>query len=120
MKKRGQGLPITTIIIAALALIVLVVIIFIFSGKIRVFGGEMVSCTSKGGVCAKECTFGYQSEITGTDCPKGQKCCLAILRAPAGSPCANNDDCAKGLVCKNNVCTAKSGTTIPGALGPND
>ncbi|MBW2973342.1 hypothetical protein KY346_03035 [Candidatus Woesearchaeota archaeon] len=109
MKKRGQGLPITTIIIAALALIVLVVLIFIFSGKIRVFSGEMVSCTSKGGFCtSKACVFGYQSEIKNTDCPSGQKCCLTILGAPADSPCANDDDCAKGLECKNNKCTAKT------------
>lgn len=37
MNTRGQGLSITTIIIAALALIVLVVLVMIFTGRIAIF-----------------------------------------------------------------------------------
>ena len=35
--KRGQGLSLTTIIVAALALIVLVVLVMIFTGRIAIF-----------------------------------------------------------------------------------
>ncbi len=37
MKRRGQGLSITTIIVAAIALIVLVILIAIFTGRIAIF-----------------------------------------------------------------------------------
>lgn len=37
MKRKGQGLSITTIIVAAIALIVLVILIAIFTGRIAVF-----------------------------------------------------------------------------------
>lgn len=96
MNKKAQGLPITTIIIAILALLVLVVIILIFTGKVRVFGGELVSCEGKGGFCtsAKNCQFGYQTELKETDC-KGDKptCCLPVLPAPAGAPCTRDEHC---------------------------
>jgi len=37
MKKRGQGLSITTIIVAAIALVVLVVLIAVFAGRFSIF-----------------------------------------------------------------------------------
>jgi hypothetical protein len=37
MDRRGQGLSLTTIIVAALALIVLVVLVMIFTGRIAIF-----------------------------------------------------------------------------------
>jgi uncharacterized membrane protein YqiK len=37
MNKKGQGLSLTTIIIAAIALIVLVVLVMIFTGRIGIF-----------------------------------------------------------------------------------
>jgi len=106
MDKRGQSLPITTIIIAALALIVLVVIILIFYGKIQVFGGELVSCTGKGGFCTsqKSCARGAQTTIKGTDCPEGQICCLSILPADEGKPCGDKSHCKSGLECKSGKC----------------
>lgn len=39
MNKKGQGLSLTTIIVAAIALIVLVVLVMIFTGRIGVFKG---------------------------------------------------------------------------------
>ncbi|MFC1686854.1 hypothetical protein ACFL0E_00670 [Nanoarchaeota archaeon] len=36
--KKGQGLSLTTIIVAAIALIVLVVLVMIFTGRIGIFG----------------------------------------------------------------------------------
>jgi len=41
MRKKAQGLSITTIIVAAIALIVLVVIIAIFTGRLGVFSGSL-------------------------------------------------------------------------------
>ena len=95
MNKRGQGLPITTIIIAIMAMLVLVVIILIFSGKVRVFGGELVSCSGKGGFCAaSKCAFGYQTELQETDC-KGDTphCCLSVLPASKDAPCDRDEHC---------------------------
>lgn len=104
MDKRGQGLPITTIIIAILALLVLVVLILIFTGKIRVFGGELMSCTGKGGFCTgKTCQFGYQTELKETDCPAGQICCLPVLPAPKGAPCDRDEHCTNNCAA-NNTC----------------
>lgn len=47
MNKRGQGLSITTIIVAALALIVLVVLVAIFTGRLGGFSkgvAETITC----------------------------------------------------------------------------
>ncbi|MBW3001721.1 hypothetical protein KY338_01005 [Candidatus Woesearchaeota archaeon] len=106
MNKKAQGLPITTIIIAILALLVLVVIILIFTGKVRVFGGELVSCTGKGGFCTKEsCYFGYQTELQETDCKEPNKnCCLPVLPAPAGAPCGRDEHCTNKCG-SDNKCT---------------
>jgi len=47
MNKRGQGLPINTIIVAAIALIVLVVLVAIFTGRLGGFSkgvAETITC----------------------------------------------------------------------------
>ncbi len=44
---KGQGLPITTIIIAALGILVLVVIGAIFGGQIGIFGRAAKECPGK-------------------------------------------------------------------------
>ncbi len=41
LNKRGQGLSLTTIIVAALALIVLVVLVMVFTGRIGIFQGGL-------------------------------------------------------------------------------
>ena len=111
MDKRGQGLPITTIIIAILALLVLVVIILIFTGKVRVFGGELVSCSGKGGFCAKpdlKCAFGTQTTLAETDCPAGQVCCLPVLPSGTGSACASDEHCTGKCDTNTGKCVAKT------------
>jgi hypothetical protein len=45
--KKAQGLPITTIIIAALALVVLVILFAIFTGRISIFGRGVTECPGK-------------------------------------------------------------------------
>lgn len=104
MDKQGQGLPITTIIIAVLALLVLVVLVLIFTGRIQLFGQELVSCEGKGGFCTDAaCAFGYQTELKQTDC-KGH-CCLPVLPAPEGEPCKTGAHCTSGN-CDNGECAA--------------
>ena len=71
------------IIIAALALIVLVVLVFIFSGKITVFGQGTENCVNLGGKCTSqgytsncietgtcECRNPNEKYIQGTNCEK--------------------------------------------------
>ena len=45
---KGQGLPITTIVIAALALLVLVILFAVTTGRLTIFTGAASEC---GGVC---------------------------------------------------------------------
>lgn len=79
MNKKSQGLSITTIIVAAIALIVLVVLVAIFTGRIGLFSkgiGEATTCESLGGKCLAtvcgEVTSPLTQRIYGvTDC--GQK-----------------------------------------------
>ena len=109
MNKRGQGLPITTIIIAIMAMLVLVVIILIFSGKIRVFGGELVSCSGKGGFCTKpglKCAFGTQTTLQETDCSTGQNCCLPVLPSGVGAPCERDEHCTGKCDTSTGKCVA--------------
>lgn len=80
MDKKGQGLSINTIVVAAIAVVILVVIILIFTGKIGVFNQNVNSCKQNGGQCinpADTCTNG---RIMGYSCGKGsnQKCCLSL------------------------------------------
>jgi hypothetical protein len=46
--KKGQGLPITTIVIAALAILVLVILFAITTGKLSIFSGAVSECP---GIC---------------------------------------------------------------------
>ena len=45
--KKAQGLPITTVIIAALALLVLVIIVLVFTGRITMFGRGVSECPGR-------------------------------------------------------------------------
>jgi len=47
MRKNAQGLSITTIIVAALALVVLVIIFAIFTGRISIFGRGITECPGR-------------------------------------------------------------------------
>jgi len=85
MKKRGQGLSMDTIVIAAIALLVLVILALIFTGKIGKTRVEMDKCDTQGGKCvatAVECSSEYQKVVSSYSCPDidGQKqlCCVSI------------------------------------------
>ena len=93
MRKRAQGMPMETIIIAALVIIVLIVLVFIFTGKFNIFGRTTKSCVSQGGQCfdttsgAKRVIGGLglscpegMASIPGTDCDKDKEvCCINLL-----------------------------------------
>ena len=56
--KKGQGLSMNVIIIAALALLVLVVLTIMFLGRTATFGEASVDCQQQGGTCATICGQG--------------------------------------------------------------
>ena len=78
MKRKSQGLSLTTLIIAAIALLVLIVLIAIFSGNIRNWGSDYKACNSRGGKCeSRDCIEG-EVEVSAT-CPEGKHCCVGFL-----------------------------------------
>jgi len=42
--RKAQGMPLNTIVLAALVLIVLVILVLIFSGRINLFRGSLGAC----------------------------------------------------------------------------
>ena len=87
-KKKAQGISITTIIVAAIALVVLVVLISIFVGKMGGFTVKLEDCNEKGGFCVptvQECkeTGEFNTAIKDTNCQKDYVddkplCCIPI------------------------------------------
>jgi len=78
MRKKAQGLSITTIIVAVIALVVLVVLVAIFTGRIGLFTAGTESCINLGGKCAAGC-LEEEKEITNTNCEDpDNRCCLKI------------------------------------------
>ena len=62
---KGQGLSITTIVVAAIALLVLVVLVAVFTGQIGKTTQGINSCEGAGGVCEFEKPSGtYATDIT--------------------------------------------------------
>ena len=73
-------MPINVIIIAVIALILLVVILAITTGKLKIFGKGVASCTARGGdkdCVADTCPPGSVA-IPGTDC-EPKLCCQKIF-----------------------------------------
>jgi len=71
--KKGQGLPMNTIVIAAIVLIVLVVIIMIFTGSMGSFTGKIGNCAERGCVCRASTQCADETEVLigkTTDCEK--------------------------------------------------
>ena len=72
--KRAQGLPITTIIIAALGLLVLVVIGAIFGGQIGKFGRVSSECQARCVVGEETtCIAGVEKALSGKYIKEGQQ-----------------------------------------------
>jgi hypothetical protein len=81
--KKAQGLSVTTIVIAALAVLVLVVLAVIFTGRAGIFTRTVsVGCEPNGGVCKQACESGeYQNPNTREGktltCAEGKFCCVS-------------------------------------------
>jgi hypothetical protein len=87
--KKGQGMSLNVIIMAAIALIVLIVLVFIFTGRIKGFGTGLADCGSKGGICdpagnlrTRTCSEG-KAPILNTNCEEpengGTICCIPVF-----------------------------------------
>tara|TARA_Y100000310_G_scaffold287358_1_gene312189 strand:- start:1169 stop:1432 length:264 start_codon:yes stop_codon:yes gene_type:complete len=83
MDKKGQGISINVIIVAAIALLVLVVLSVIFIGRVDIFSRKSNECASFGSntVCADSCGAGDAEDFptphpTLSCATEGQSCCL--------------------------------------------
>lgn len=66
--KKGQGLSITTIVVAAIALLVLVVLVAVFAGNATKVNTAVNSCATAGGECLDAPRDGYTRLFTAS-CP---------------------------------------------------
>ena len=70
--KKAQGLPLNTIVIAALVLLVLVILALILTGKLGNFAAKTGECITLGGTCQAEsatCKLGQTAYIGKGNCP---------------------------------------------------
>jgi hypothetical protein len=88
MRKKAQGLPLNTIVMAVLALVVLIVLVLIFRGQVGVFN-KGTSCDARGGKCMNNesgevCPSERPIKIYTQECPvvgdgKGAgQCCIPL------------------------------------------
>ena len=87
----GQGLSISTIIIAAIGLIVLVVLVAVFTGQIGRFAGG-VEKEKRGVTCEDASPTGLGGTWTGGSCPSGKQQLYGVtnaddVRSHAGMVC---------------------------------
>jgi hypothetical protein len=86
MNKKAQGLSISTIVIAALAILVLVVLAVIFTGKAGLFSKTVsTDCQVNGGVCKVSCEGDLVQVYTTRD-GKDIKCISTTLKACCVEP----------------------------------
>ena len=74
---KAQGMPLNTIVIAAIALIVMVIIIMIFTGRIGNFNSGIDDCASKGGEPSSDGTC----DLGSVKIPmkkEGEYCCVPL------------------------------------------
>jgi len=117
--KKGQGLSLNTIIIAAIVLIVLIVLWAIFTGRMGVFS-KGVSDVTKGGTCA-EAGGKVKTEVEGcasacirvygqfSDVTAGEICCKPAKNEGCSGTYIENDvekDCA---TLSDTACAEKTG-----------
>jgi hypothetical protein len=80
MNKRGQGISMNVIIIAAIALLVLVVLSVVFMGRMGTFSSGSADCNNQGGVCAEVCgtgdAAGHPTTYNAAECPDTKICCI--------------------------------------------
>ncbi|MGM5487850.1 MAG: hypothetical protein ACQESG_02785 [Nanobdellota archaeon] len=76
MSRKGQGLSMNVIIVAALALLVLVILSVVFMSRTNIFFTDSKDCENLGGTCVPD----------GTECPAG-----LIEKNIGSAKCLNND-----------------------------
>ena len=91
--KKGQGLSMNTIIIAAIVIIVLIVLILIFTGRIQIFSETVNSCTKRGGECKDKCIAGEYSGGN-ADCGEAFDCCVPLYDIDGSECIAKWDECS--------------------------
>lgn len=81
LARRGQGLPLNTIIVAIIVIVVLVVVILIFTSNIKHSNDTLQSCTTQGGTCsgltAQKCSDSGGHSLGKLDCTTGV-CCVTV------------------------------------------
>jgi hypothetical protein len=81
--KKGQGISINVIVIAAIALLVLVVLSIVFLGRFGVFTQQSGDCENKGGACTIGACPSGTSAYGAWSCPDTtagarQTCCIQV------------------------------------------
>ena len=106
--KKAQGLPMNTIVIAAIVLVVLVVLIMIFTGSIGKWRQDIEEkpCTEVGGECQDPpCDIAAGSMPTRGKCDPGKVCCIKTTKDEEtpkigykniGDPCDDDEECKTG------------------------
>ena len=74
--KKGQGLPLNTIIIAILVMTVLVVLIVVLTNGIGKFSFGLGDCETQSGQCMDSCPSGY-AKAPLAKCSTGS-CCIKV------------------------------------------
>jgi hypothetical protein len=81
-RKRGQGLSINVLIIAALGLVVFIILGMLFFNKTQAFSQGLEKCAAKFGGCDSEtnCNSKNGQVIRNTDCERENKgvCCVTL------------------------------------------
>lgn len=77
-RRKGQGLPLNTIIISIIVIVVLVIVILIFTGQIGIFHRTAIDCQARGGYCTDSCPHS-PGGFGRLDCPDAEEICCPIL-----------------------------------------
>tara|TARA_B100000315_G_scaffold253510_1_gene292416 strand:+ start:3616 stop:3867 length:252 start_codon:yes stop_codon:yes gene_type:complete len=81
MDKKGQGISINVIIVAAIALLVLVILSVIFIGRVDIFSKRSSDCSSYGGAsaCQDSCGGDFPTPYPTYSCAtEGEVCCIKV------------------------------------------
>jgi hypothetical protein len=82
MNKKAQGMPLNTIVIAAIVLVVMVVLILIFTGRMGKTSQDLQTCQAQGGKCVTKglCdpTIGEKLIEETSDCETNEECCITL------------------------------------------
>ncbi len=113
LNKKGDGLSLTTVVIAAIALIVLIILILIFSGRISIFNTGVSECPAKSGKysvvaeddpCNSNKLYGTLpvKVIDNKDTGQLMYCCKQVYSACSSAPeggCADGTTSVSGECC---------------------